>query len=117
MSRGDQSHDKKHNANKNRKLTTTNRDPGKEEHHVKPIITGPSGQASYGQILQHKLEEFKRGNLYNASGRRVDRRNQAVNIARHEARLAGARDVPEEGKAEKTKREMQPKRTGLKKAA
>jgi hypothetical protein len=104
MSRGNQTRTKKHGANKNRRVTTAKPDLARQEHGAKPIITGPSGQANYAEITAHKMDAFKKGQLHNAAGKPVGRPNQALNIARREARLAGARDVPVEGKAEKTKR-------------
>jgi hypothetical protein len=117
MSRGTQIRTKKHGVRKNRKITTTKPDLGAQPHGIRPIITGPPGQVKYGTVLREKLHEFKAGRLFNRAGKLVTRRNQAVNIARREARLAGARNVPVEGKAEKTKAaEARKKRSdGLKK--
>lgn len=66
---------------------------------MRPIITGPHGQANAAEIIKRKVSDMKRGQLFNISGNRVGRYNQALNIGRREARLAGARDVPVEGKA------------------
>jgi hypothetical protein len=117
MARGTQIDTKKRGARKNRKITTEKPDLGRQEHGIHPIITGPIGQMKYGTVLQEKLHEFKAGRLYNRLGKLVTRRNQVVNIARREARLAGARNVPVEGKAEKTKAAEQQKkrRTRLRK--
>jgi hypothetical protein len=70
-------------------------------------------------VLKEKLQEFKKGRLRNRDGKLVTRRNQAVNIARREARMAGARNVPVEGKAEKTKaaEAMKKQSKGLRKPA
>jgi hypothetical protein len=103
MSRGSQIRTKKRGARKNRKIATEKPDLGALQHGIRPIITGPTGQVKYGSVLRGKLHEFKAGRLRNRAGKLVMRRNQAVNIARREARMAGARDVPLEGKAEKTK--------------
>jgi hypothetical protein len=103
MSRGSQIRTKKRGARKNRKIATEKPDLGAQQHGIHPIITGPTGQVKYGSVLREKLHEFKAGRLRNPTGKLVTRRNQAVNIARREARMAGARNVPVEGKAEKTK--------------
>ena len=110
MARGNQTSTRKHGANKNRRVTTGKADRNRQEPEAKPIITGPSGQANYAEITAHKMDAFKKGQLHNAAGKRVGRPNQALNIARREARMAGARDVPVEGKAEKTKRAEREKR-------
>jgi hypothetical protein len=117
MGRGAHTKTKKHGAKKNRRITTGKPIPSRQEHGIRPIITGPPGQVKYGTVLAEKLHEFKKGRLRNRAGKVVTRRNQAVNIARYEARLAGAREVPVEGKAEKTKRAEAAKRrrSGLQK--
>ncbi len=79
---------------------------------MRPIITGPHGQANAAEIVKRKVSDMKRGELFNISGNRVGRYNQALNIGRREARLAGARDVPVEGKAEKTKQAERAKHSG-----
>ena len=104
MPRGSQTRTSKRGANKNRRVTTEKSEPERQTPPVKPIVTGPSGQKSYGEVVAQKMNESERGRLYNASGNRVTRPNQALNIARREARMAGARNVPLEGKAERTKR-------------
>jgi hypothetical protein len=103
MARGNQARTKKHRALKNRRIATGKVDPERQEPPPHPISTGPTGQIKYGTIEHHKLHEMKRGALYNTSGTRVDRRNEAIFIARDEARRAGARNVPPD---EKTKRSM-----------
>lgn len=113
MSRGSQIRTKKRGERKNRKIATQKPDLGAQPHGIRPIITGPTGQIKYGTVLREKLHEFKAGRLRNRAGKVVTRRNQAVNIARREARMAGARNVPVEGKAERTKAaEAQKKRSG-----
>jgi hypothetical protein len=99
MSRGQQTRTKKHGARKNRRVTTENRDPNLQAEHMQPLVTGPAGQANYQKIKQEKWNEFKRGRLFNLSGNRVDRPNQAISMAQREARRAGARNVPGKKKA------------------
>lgn len=104
MSRGQQRSDKKHSANQNRRKTMGQDNINEPWGGQKPIITGPIGQVKYGSVVSQKMNEFERGILHNRSGEVVTRRNQALNIAREDARRRGARNVPKEGKAEKTKR-------------
>jgi hypothetical protein len=99
MPRGQQTRTKKHGARKNRRVTTEKHDPDLQPQHEQPLVTGPAGLANYQEIKQEKWNEFKRGRLFNASGNRVDRPNQAISIAQHEARQAGARNVPGKKKA------------------
>jgi hypothetical protein len=98
MPRGQQTRTKKHGARKNRRVTTEKHDPNLQEQE-QPMTTGPAGLANYQEIKQEKWNQFKRGRLFNASGNRVDRPNQAISIAQHEARQAGARNVPGKKKA------------------
>jgi len=117
MSRGKPNKNQEAWSNQESAHHTEKPDLGRQEHGIHPIVTGPPGQVKYGHVLTVKLPEFKKGRLYNRAGKLVTRRNQAVNIARYEARLAGARNVPKEGKAEKTKalEALQKRRTGLRK--
>lgn len=112
MARGNQTRTKKRGAAKNRRVTTQKPEPRRQEHGVHPIITGPHGQANAAEIIKRKISDMRRGELFNLSGKRVGRYNQALNIGRREARLAGARDVPVEGKAEKTKQAERAKHSG-----
>jgi hypothetical protein len=103
MGRGSQTRTKKHAATRNRQNTTGKPDPRRQTAKGKSVVTGPSGQANYADFKAHKLNALERGELVTPSGHRRGRRNQAINLARREARIAGARDVPAKGKAEKTK--------------
>src|SRR5947209_18964880 len=98
MARGNQTTDKKRGARKNRRITTDVEQPSPQETGAKPIITGPTGQANYAEFVSHKMDALKKGQLRTKQGGAAGRPNQALNSARREARMAGARDVPVEGK-------------------
>jgi hypothetical protein len=110
MARGNQTTDKKRGARKNRRATTEAEQPTRQPTGAKPIITGPTGQANYAEFVSHKTDALKKGQLRTKQGGPAGRPNQALNAARREARMAGARDVPVEGRAEKTKPGEQQKR-------
>src|SRR5947209_6008011 len=110
MGRGSQTTNKKRGARKNRRATTEAEQPTRQQTPAKPIITGPSGQANYSEFVSRKMDALKKGQLRTEQGGPAGRPNQALNTARREARMAGARDVPVEGRAEKTKRGEQHKR-------
>ncbi len=117
MSRGNQTRTKKRGANKNRRVTTgaplqCDRQGSGEQ----PIVTSPSRQANYPEIVRCKMEDLRRGQLYHRSGERMAPPDQALNVERHEARAAGAPNLPVKGKAEKTKR-SQSEHGGDKRAA
>jgi hypothetical protein len=83
--------------------------PGKKKHKLAQVHQKESSKKNNPrraeQIIRPKLEEFERGELQNRSGNRVERFNQALNIGRREARLAGAPNVPPpEGRGAKKKR-------------
>ncbi|MGZ4788594.1 MAG: hypothetical protein ACXVZX_08730 [Terriglobales bacterium] len=74
-------------------------EPPKPEFSPLEIIR--TGLVKFGKVEHHKLHEYKRGTLFNASGKRVDRPKEAISMAAHEALLEGARDVPGKRRAEK----------------
>lgn len=90
MGRGSQTRDKKHT----RHVKTGKTDKPVLSMGETPVIVGHNGEANYAEDRKQKLNEMKRGSLYNVGGTRVDRPNEAIAMARQEARRAGARDVP-----------------------
>jgi len=107
MGRGSQIRTKKHGARKNRRETTFKPLPEPPKPELSPLDVARTGLVKFGKLEHDKLHEYKRGDLYNASGRRVDRAKEAVSIAAHEALLEGARDVPGKRRREKLKERLE----------
>jgi hypothetical protein len=101
MGRGSQIRTKKHGARKNRRTTSPTPLPEPPKPELSPLDVARTGLVKFGKVESHKLREYKRGELYNASGKRVDRPKEAISMAAHEALLEGARDVPGKHRVEK----------------
>ena len=107
MGRGSQIRTKKHGARKNRRTLSREPLPPPPKPELSPLDVIRTGLVKFGKVEHHKLHEYKRGTLYNASGRRVDRPKEAISMAAHEALLEGARDVPGKRRVEKVKEKLE----------
>ena len=101
MGRGSQIRTKKHGARKNRRTTSKEPLPPPPKLELTPLDVIRTGLVKYGKVESQKLHEYKRGELYNASGNRVTKAKEAISMAAHEAVLEGARDVPGRRRVEK----------------
>src|SRR5947199_8715213 len=105
MPRGHRTQTEKHGARKNRRVTTQRLEPERQTNIMKePIHLAPGGLKKYAEIAAEKVNEFRRGRLYNVSGRRVGRYNQAISVAQREAIMEDAPDVPGKKKKARMKR-------------
>ena len=107
LNREVRSRTKKHGARKNWRVVTSKPVPEPPKPELSPLDVARTGLVKFGKLEHDKLHQYKRGDLYNASGRRVDRAKQAVSIAAHEALLEGARDVPGKRRREKLKERLE----------